>query len=194
MMVNNYQLEEGMTTVGQSAVMFIFHKLKPIITRIKKKSQGNKDHAKLAISQIFSNKANEYMLGRISKDTLMIEHINNLPGCFNPELLYTLTCTQIIYFDEMHIEQEGGPLAHNGIQIRFPRTNGVYDPNSTLITPETFEATYKYNQRVRFWLGVAKVQLLNGEIKGRRCDVFDYTCKRMLTIEEYAKKIKDEIK
>ena len=55
------------------------------------------------------------MLGRIKMYTFNIEHNNNLPAFFNPELLPKLTCVQIVLFDEMYIEREGGPLAHNGI-------------------------------------------------------------------------------
>jgi len=42
MMVNTYQLKEGLRTVGRSTVMFAFRRMKPIITRVQKRSQGNK--------------------------------------------------------------------------------------------------------------------------------------------------------
>ena len=50
------------------------------------------------------------MLGRIKMHMLNIEHNNNFPACFNPELLPILTCAQILFFDEIHIEQEEAPL------------------------------------------------------------------------------------
>ena len=60
------------------------------------------------------------------------------------------------------------------------------------------ETTFKYVKDARFCLGVAKVCVedKNGEIKyeGRRCDTFDYTGKCILSIKDYDKKIKDEIR
>lgn len=53
---------------------------------------------------------------------------------------------------------------------------------------------YKYNQQAHFCIGVAKVQHMSKETKCKRYGVFDYTGKKILTIEDYQKIIKDEIK
>ena len=45
MMVNHYRREVGLTIVGRNAVMYAFHRMKPTVTRIKKRSQGNVNHA-----------------------------------------------------------------------------------------------------------------------------------------------------
>ena len=46
--------------------------------------------------------------------TLLEEYESNaIPDYYNPDLLPHLTTEQIVYYDEMHVKQEGGPLFHN---------------------------------------------------------------------------------
>ena len=49
------------------------------------------------------------------------------------------------------------------------------------------KATFKYEQEGRFCLGVAKVESQDGTIIGKRCPVFDYTEKIIVTINAYKK-------
>ena len=51
------------------------------------------------------------------------------------------------------------------------------------------KATFKYEQEGRFYLGVAKVEIQDGTIIGKRCPVFDYTEKKFFTIDAYKKEI-----
>ena len=55
---------------------------------------------------------------------------------------------------------------------------GVYDTNNQ---PKI--ARFKYEQEGRFCLGVAKVEGQDGTILGKRCPVFDYTEKKIFTID-----------
>ena len=79
--------------------------------------------------------------------------------------------------------------------IVFPRNEegevdverGVYNTNNQLKI-----ATFKYEQEGRFYLGVAKVESEDGTIIGKRCPVFDYTEKRIVTIDAYKKEIMNE--
>ena len=49
-------------------------------------------------------------------------------------------------------------------------------------------STFKYGQEGNFFLGVAKVESNeNGKITGKRCPVFDYTGKKIITIDAYKK-------
>ena len=43
-------------------------------------------------------------------------------------------------------------------------------------------ATFKYQQEGWFCLGVAKVEGQDGKVIGKRCPVFDYTEKKIVTI------------
>ena len=60
---------------------------------------------------------------------------------------------------------------------------GVYETNNL---PK--KASFKYEQEGRFCLGVAKVEGQDGTIIGKRCPVFDYTEKKIVTIDAYKKK------
>ena len=57
---------------------------------------------------------------------------------------------------------------------------GVYNTNNR---PK--RTTFKYKQEGRFCLGVAKVEGKDGEKIGKRCPVFDYTEKKIVTISAY---------
>ena len=54
-------------------------------------------------------------------------------------------------------------------------------------------ATFKYEQEGRFCLGVAKVEDQDGKIIGKRCPVFDYTEKKIITISAYTKEMRNEL-
>ena len=60
---------------------------------------------------------------------------------------------------------------------------GVYDTNN-----QPKRATFKYEQEGKFCLGVAKVESEDGTITGKRCRVFDYTDKKIVTIDAYKNK------
>ena len=59
---------------------------------------------------------------------------------------------------------------------------GVYETKN-----QTERATFKYEQEGRFCLGVAKVERKYGTITGKRCPVFDYIDKKIVTIDAYKK-------
>ena len=59
---------------------------------------------------------------------------------------------------------------------------GVYETNN-----QPKKVTFKYEQEGRFCLGVAKVEGQDGKIIGKRCQVFDYTEKKIFTIAAYKK-------
>ena len=60
---------------------------------------------------------------------------------------------------------------------------GVYNTNN-----QPKRATFKYEQEGRFCLGVAKLEIQDRKIIGKRCPVFDYTEKKIVTINAYKKK------
>ena len=65
---------------------------------------------------------------------------------------------------------------------------GVYNTNNQ---PKI--ATFKYEQEGRFCLSVAKVEGQYGTIIGKRCPVFDYTEKKIVTISAYKKVIRNQL-
>ena len=107
--------------------------------------------------------------------------IRHVPSCYNKPQLPSLTSTQIVLFEEVHVKQVCGPPStsrSNECNIMLPRNEdgevdverGVYDTNN-----QPKRASFKYEQEGRFCLGVAKVESQDGKIIGKRCPVFDYT-------------------
>ena len=129
------------------------------------------------------------MLGEITKSDLLLIYVSfPLPPWYDPDNFPSIDRSQLVWFDEMHIKQEGGSRMFDNMQIRFRRdADGIYDPNSEEIADPSFRASYKYANEARFCLGVAKVKLLNGKEEGRRCRVFEYTGKRIVSINEWGK-------
>ena len=66
---------------------------------------------------------------------------------------------------------------------------GVYNTNN-----QTKKATFKYEQDGRFYLSVANVENQDGTIIGKRCPVFGYTEKKIVTINAYKKEMRNELK
>ena len=64
---------------------------------------------------------------------------------------------------------------------------GVYDTNN-----QPKRSTFKYKQEGRFCLGVDKVEIKDGTIIGKRCPVFNYTDKKIVTIDAYKIEILNE--
>ena len=73
----------------------------------------------------------------------------------------------MVWFDEIHINQEGGPRMFDDYQIRFTcDVNGRYSSSSTKIATEEFRTAYKYAGEARFCFGCAKVKVLNDQVIG----------------------------
>ena len=119
--------------------------------------------------------------------------IRHEPSWYDKEQLPSLKSTQLIFFDEVHIQQVSGPPVTSKVNehnIWFPRDeegniyvkNGKYDTNN-----QTKKATFKYEQEGRFCLGVANIEIKNGTITGKQCPVFDYSGKNIVTIYAYKK-------
>ena len=96
--------------------------------------------------------------------------IRHEPSWYDKEQLPSMTSTQLVFFDEVHIQQVSGPPMtsnFNEHNISFPRyeegkmdvKTGKYDTNNQPKKP-----TLKYEQEGRFCLGVANIESKNGTI------------------------------
>ena len=65
---------------------------------------------------------------------------------------------------------------------------GVYNTNN-----QPKKSTFKYEQEGRLCLGVAKVESPDRTIIGKRFPVFDYTEKKLVTINAYKKEMRNEL-
>ena len=63
---------------------------------------------------------------------------------------------------------------------------GVYETNN-----QPKRETFKYDKEGRFCLGVDKVESKDGTITGKRCPVFNYTDKKIVTIDAYKKNLNE---
>ena len=64
---------------------------------------------------------------------------------------------------------------------------GAYEKNN-----QPKKASFKYQQEGRLCLRVAKIESKYGTITGKRCPLFDYTEKKIVTIYAYKKEIMNE--
>ena len=120
--------------------------------------------------------------------------IRHVPSCYDKNQLPSLTSALLVLFDEVHVKQVSRPPTTswaNEYNVLFPRNEegkvdvkrGVYETNNL-----TKKATFKYEQEGRLCLRVAKVESKeDGTITWKRCPVFDYTGKKIVTIDAYKK-------
>ena len=67
------------------------------------------------------------MQQKIKKVELETEYPDGIPTEYDPDLLLNLSHHQVVFFDEMHVEHEGGPTYQTKYQIRFSRdADGKY--------------------------------------------------------------------
>ena len=121
--------------------------------------------------------------------------IRHVPSCYYEEQLTSLISTQLVFFDEFHIQQVSVPpttskLNEHAIRfIRYEEGNidvkiGKYDTKN-----QPKKETFKYKQEVRLCLNVARIESKEGMITGKRCPVFGYTGENIVTIDAFQKEI-----
>ena len=192
--LNEHRTEEGRMPVDRSAVMAAFDRMEPKLDRVQKEVQGGASEA-WANARRNQMKQLLIMRGVITKDELQQEYKDTLPDHFNPDLLPKLSRHQVVFFDEMHMNQEGGPVYNQSYQIRFPRDEqGRYSPRSAtnpnpIYNPIRKKPSYKYTQQARFCLGCAAILRPDGSVCGKRSKVFDYTGQRLVSIRECKRRI-----
>ena len=103
--------------------------------------------------------------------------IRHVPSCYDKYQLPSLTSTQFVFFDKVHVKQVCGPPSisrSNECNILFPINEegkldverGVYDTSN-----QPKKATFKYEQEGRLYIGVDKVEIKYEKISGKRCPV-----------------------
>ena len=110
------------------------------------------------------------------------------PDYFNIEKLTKLVLCQIVYWDETHMKVKIGTSTEVKKQTMFPRdeegnldlVNGKYsDKRGNILRT-------KYPKEVRRCCGVAKILLgSNNKEVGVRCKSFDYSDKKILSINGF---------
>ena len=130
------------------------------------------------------------LFAKYKREEVEIRHV---PSCYDKKQLPSLTSTQLVFFDEVHVKQVCGPPSTsrvNGCNIFFPINEerkvgvkrSVYETKN-----QPKKSTFKYKQEVWFCLGVTKLESKDGTITGNRCPVLDYTENKFITIYAYKK-------
>ena len=127
--------------------------MKPLVTKIKQIPQGNKNHVAWALARKNQTKQFLIMNGQITKNELTAEYPEGIPIHFDPSKLPTIECAQIVWYNEVHMEQHGGPLSSTGYQVRFKsdKDGKLDNTDAGSYSPEKTTTTYKYTGQARFF-------------------------------------------
>ena len=78
-MVNKYRFNTTKMELGRNAIMGSFARMKPLVTKIKKIPQGNKNHVAWVLSRKNQTKKMMIICGKITTETLTLEHPLGIP-------------------------------------------------------------------------------------------------------------------
>ena len=125
-----------------------------------------------------------------------VRHFGPPPPWFDANALPKLSETQIAWWDECHIEQQGGKVGNRAYQYTFKRDeNNNLSSTGTYAEPKLTSTSFKFPEQGRFSFGVASVLPLGAtEPVGKRIEHIDYTGKNIVTREVYVKHINEECK
>ena len=91
LMVNTQRVDEEKSIFGRSAVTDAAKRMRPIVTKIQKRNQGNKNHQGWQNARFYQTLQMVIMLREISTPNILIklklESIQQLPPAFNPSML-----------------------------------------------------------------------------------------------------------
>ena len=187
--VNKLMREQNETCITLSAVYGCARRLNPLITSVKKRKQGSIDPEdpwciarKNWVTQLLVRLG---VLKYECKDGLSV------PTYFDLDKMVKLSLSQIVFWDEMHRKVRIGCTKQ--YTYRFRR-----DENGKLLQDGNYESkkeylNTKYSDEIRLCVGVAMTEQPNGDLVGRRCNVFDYSGKVILSKSQYDGRLQSEI-
>ena len=190
--VNDNREKRGIKIeVSRSAVMSHFSRMQKIVTPIGKRAQGNSDATSVwAIARYGWITQLRLALGELNVDLEDFKVNGILPPAFDIEKLEKFNLDQIVWWDEVHkkchIEncREGAKDF-----VQFPRDElGRYDPDGTFSEERAKKGCVlqvKYDSEVRFCLGVAIRTDDDGTEEGVRAELFDYSGKVVISIDDW---------
>ena len=169
--------------------------MSPHIFKVKKRSQGsNKPESAWCRARVNQNTQFLIRAGKLPSQ----ERNGVVPDCFDREKLETgghcFEPSQVAWWDETHRKAivgstAAGPAVVSTKQtyMRFPRDDkGQIDlVNGKYATEEKEYIQCKYDEEARLGLGVAAVDLADGDRVGRRAEPFVYSGKVVITISDY---------
>ena len=196
--INWHLKESGQEMISLSSVYQGMRRLKPKIHLIQKRKQGSTD-PKSAWSRARKDYCTQ-LLVRLG-DTSIIDSLPRpIERRFDRDALGHLDLHQIVWWDETHRKcLIGGLSASKDYHITFPRDrNGNIDVvRGEYSKKKVSRLNVKYEKEARMGLGCAMVAPLdpNGNSlpsEGRRCALFDYSEKVLISIADYKKNMQIE--
>jgi len=202
--VNEYREMNGLETFTRSAVATCVNKLKPLKTKTRRTKTGSMDPTS-AWCRARTNQFTQFCLRagteasalgiKSSTDEITTDDI---PEYFNVDKLHALPLgalsdTSIAFYDEIHIPTKHGYLKKT--QVRFPQSeSGKLDlTGGGQYRDIQDRPVAKYTDEARMMYGVAKVELKDGTVVGRRSRIFDYTGRWLCGYAKYENLIVNEI-
>ena len=188
--VNMHREESNLELLSLSSIVSVLRRLKPKIRKIKKRKQGSTDPSspwatarKLWCTQLLSR------FGKLIK-----ELPKPLERKFDPNVTGHLDLHQVVWWDETHRKcLIGGLSSSKDYHIEFPRDEeGKVDINGKYSEKKLSRLNVKYEKECRMGLGCAMVAPLDRDgcveqSVGRRCNLFDYTSKVLISLLDYKK-------
>ena len=192
--VNWHRRENELEMLSESCVVEAIRRMKPVVKKIKKRKMGSTDpNSDWAIAQ--KNWCTQ-LLVRLGE----IEMPRPVEKRFCLTEIGKLDLHQIVWWDETHRKCLIGWLsATKNCFIDFPRDKeGRFDVKGEYSQKIILRLNVKYEKECRMGLGCAMVKPLdqNGEelpSEGRRCNLFNYTSKVLISVSDFNKLVKTEI-
>ena len=196
--VNYHRQESNKELLSESTVVSAIRRMKPKIVRIEKRKQGSSDPTshwsiarKLWTTQLLIR------FGALDENELQ----QPIERKFCRREVGALELTQVVWWDETHRKcLIGGLSASKDYAVLFPRSqDGNIDlENGSYSNKKITRLNVKYEKEARLGLGCAMVAPLDQDgsvlpCVGRRCNLFDYSTKVIISLDDYEKKIKTEI-
>ena len=123
------------------------------------------------------------------------KNVGNLPDGYKYNKLTPIHKEAVAWWNETYrdccVHDLGGSVRH---LWKFPRdAEGNYDEEGEFNDDNVKQYTFKYNQQIRLSLGCAQRRDINGELVGCRLPPFDYTQKKMISVNGFNEKEKIEV-
>ena len=195
--VNHHRLECGLELLSESSVVSVIRRMKPKLKKIRKRKQGSTDPD------------SPWSRARLQWSTQLLVRFGEIENelerpverRFNRDEIGHLDIHQVVWWDETHRKCLIGGLSRTKhFHVLFPRdeTGKVDVKNGEYSKEEISILNVKYEKECRMGLGCAMVAPLNDDnqtlpSEGRRCHLFNYTGKVLVSVSEGEKLIAKEI-
>jgi hypothetical protein len=203
--VNLYREEqEDLTHVGRSTVYLAASRLKPTVTKIKKRQQGSLDLKSDWCRASYLWAAQMLLMFRIAIVLPELWIVAGVPRNLDVNFVQKIDIESTQFWDETHKRQRIGKLKNGtNVQYRFLRNEeGKLDLNHGQLSKRGTELKMKYEKEARFSTGMCLrldtagnvVMDEDGRPLGDRLELFEYSEQKIVSQSDYMAMLKLVIK